>query len=221
VGSGANTHAQFGERMVRALGETTGLPLRLADDPFAAQAAHDALVQLHGALRGLAVVLRKIADDVRWLGSPGMGELRLPANEPGSSIMPGKVNPTQCEALLMVCAQVMGNDVAIGFGSTLAQFQMHAAKPLLAHNLLQSIRLLADGMRSFDRHCVHGLDADRERIAANLALSLLQATRLSRHIGHEAAAALYRDAQATGRPLRDLAIERGLASAGQFDAWVR
>src|SRR5690606_29867833 len=133
-----------------------------ADNPFAAQAAHDALVQLHGALRLLAVALRKIADDVRWMGSPWLQELRLPANEPGSSIMPGKVNPTQCESLLMVCAQVMGNDVTIGFAATLGQFQMHAARPVLALNLLQSLRLLADGMRSFEAHCVRGMEPDRE-----------------------------------------------------------
>lgn len=221
VGSGANTHPQFGERMARALGEATGLALRRADDPFAAQAAHDALVQLHASLRLLAVALRKVADDVRWMGSPWLGELRLPANEPGSSIMPGKVNPTQCEALLMVTAQVMGNDVTIGFASTLAQFQMHAAKPVLALNLLQSIRLLADGMRSFEQHCVRGLQADRERIASALSPAMLQATLLARHIGHEEAAVLYRDAQAMGRPLRELVVERGLASAAQFDEWTR
>ncbi|MBL0919877.1 MAG: class II fumarate hydratase [Hydrogenophaga sp.] len=221
VGSGANTHPQFGERMARALSEATGLELRRADDPFAAQAAHDALVQLHASLRVLAVALRKIADDVRWMGSPWLGELRLPANEPGSSIMPGKVNPTQSESLLMVTAQVMGNDVTIGFASTLAQFQMHAAKPVLALNLLQSIRLLADGMRSFEHHCVRGMQADRERIEAALSPAMLQATLLAKHIGHEEAAVLYRDAQASGRPLRELVLDRGLASAEQFDAWTR
>jgi len=221
VGSGANTHPQFGERMVQALAAATGLALRRADDAFAAQAAHDALLGLHASLRVLAVALRKIADDVRWMGSPWLGELRLPANEPGSSIMPGKVNPTQSESLLMVTAQVMGNDVTIGFAATLAQFQMHAAKPVLALNLLQSIRLLADGMRSFERHCVRGLEPERERIAAALSPAMLQATRLARHIGHEAAAVLYREAQATGRPLRELAVERGALSAAQFDDWVK
>lgn len=221
VGSGANTHPQFGDRMARALSEATGLSLRRADDPFAAQAAHDALVQLHASLRVLAVALRKIADDMRWMGSPWLGELLLPANEPGSSIMPGKVNPTQCEALLMVTAQVMGNDVTIGFASTLAQFQMHAAKPVLALNLLQSIRLLADGMRSFEQHCVRGMQADRERIASALSPAMLQATLLARHIGHEEAAVLYREAQALGRPLRELVVERGLASGEQFDQWTR
>lgn len=220
VGGGDSTHPAFGARVVQALSEATGLPLRRADDPFAAQAAHDALVQLHASLRGLAVALRKIADDLRWMGSPWLGELRLPANEPGSSIMPGKVNPTQCEALLMVTAQVMGNDVTIGFASTLAQFQMHAAKPVLALNLLQSIRLLADGMRSVERYCVRGLAPERARMAAALSPALLQATRLARHIGHEAAAALYREAQATGRPLREIAIGRGALSAAQFDGWV-
>ncbi|MGC4396122.1 class II fumarate hydratase [Hydrogenophaga sp. T2] len=221
VGSGANTHPQFGERMVQSLAEATGLALRRADDPFAAQAAHDALLQLHASLRGLAVALRKIADDVRWMGSPWLGELRLPANEPGSSIMPGKVNPTQCESLLMVTAQVMGNDVTIGFAATLAQFQMHAAKPVLALNLLQSIRLLADGMRSFERHCVRGLEADRGRIEAALSPAMLQATLLARHIGHEEAAVLYRESQVTGRPLRELALVRGGVSAAQFDDWVK
>jgi len=221
VGSGANTHPQFGDCMACALSEATGLNLRRADDPFAAQAAHDALVQLHASLRVLAVALRKIADDMRWMGSPWLGELLLPANEPGSSIMPGKVNPTQCEALLMVTAQVMGNDVTIGFASTLAQFQMHAAKPVLALNLLQSIRLLADGMRSFEQHCVRGMQADRERIASALSPAMLQATLLARHIGHEEAAVLYREAQALGRPLRELVVERGLASGEQFDQWTR
>jgi len=220
VGSGASTHRRFGARMVQALSEATGLPLRRADDPYAAQAAHDALVQLHASLRGLAVALRKIADDLRWMASPWLGELRLPANEPGSSIMPGKVNPTQCEALLMVTAQVMGNDVTIGFASTLAQFQMHAAKPVLALNLLQSIRLLADGMRSVERHAVRGLEADRARLAADPSPAMLQATRLAQHIGHEPAALLYREAQASGRPLREIALERGALSAAQFDAWV-
>ena len=220
VGSGANAHPDFGLRMAEALSEATGLPLRRADNPYAAQAAHDALLQLHGALRGLALALCKIADDLRWEASPGLGEWRLPANEPGSSIMPGKVNPTQCESLLMVCAQVMGNDVSIGVGATLGQFQMHAAKPLLAHNLLQSIRLLADGMRSFEEHAVRGMEADRERIAATLSPAMLQATLLAKRIGHEEAALLYREVQASGRPLRELVLERGLASAEQFDAWV-
>ncbi len=221
VGSGANAHPDFGPRMAEALSEATGLPLRRADNPYAAQAAHDALLQLHGALRGLALALCKIADDLRWEASPGLGEWRLPANEPGSSIMPGKVNPTQCESLLMVCAQVMGNDVSIGVGATLGQFQMHAAKPLLAHNLLQSIRLLADGMRSFEEHAVRGMEADRERIAATLSPAMLQATLLAKRIGHEEAALLYREVQASGRPLRELVLERGLASAEQFDAWVK
>ncbi|QRR35999.1 class II fumarate hydratase [Hydrogenophaga sp. YM1] len=221
VGSGANAHPDFGLRMAEALSEATGLPLRRADNPYAAQAAHDALLQLHGALRGLALALCKIADDLRWEASPGLGEWRLPANEPGSSIMPGKVNPTQCESLLMVCAQVMGNDVSIGVGATLGQFQMHAAKPLLAHNLLQSIRLLADGMRSFEEHAVRGMEADRERIAATLSPAMLQATLLAKRIGHEEAALLYREVQASGRPLRELVLERGLASAEQFDAWVK
>lgn len=221
VGSGANAHPDFGPRMAEALSEATGLPLRRADNPYAAQAAHDALLQLHGALRGVALALCKIADDLRWEASPGLGEWRLPANEPGSSIMPGKVNPTQCESLLMVCAQVMGNDVSIGVGATLGQFQMHAAKPLLAHNLLQSIRLLADGMRSFEAHAVRGMEADRERIAATLSPAMLQATLLAKRIGHEEAALLYREVQASGRPLRELVLERGLASAEQFDAWVK
>jgi len=220
VGGGENTHPQFGERVAQALAEATGLPLRRAHNPFAAQAAHDALVQLHGALRLLAVALRKIADDVRWMGSPWLQELRLPANEPGSSIMPGKVNPTQSESLLMVCAQVMGNDVTIGFAATLAQFQMHAAKPVLALNLLQSLRLLADGMRSFEAHCVRGMQPDREHIAAALSPAMLQATRLSQHIGYEKAAVLYKESQAAGRPLREWALEKGALSAAQFDEWA-
>ncbi|MBX3610548.1 MAG: class II fumarate hydratase [Hydrogenophaga sp.] len=220
VGGGDNTDPAFGERVAQALAAATGIGFRRADNPFAAQAAHDALLQLHAALRTLALALRKIADDLRWLASPALGEWRLPSNEPGSSIMPGKVNPTQCEALLMVCAQVVGNDVAIGFGSTLAQFQMHAAKPLLALNLLQSIRLLGDGMRSFNTHCVQGMTADPDRMAQSLSPAMLQATRLQRHVGYEVAARLYREAQAGGRPLRDLAIEQGIATAVQFDEWT-
>lgn len=223
VGTGLNTHPAFADRMVSALADLTGLPLRRAGNAFAAQAAHDALVQAHGALRTLAVALTKIANDVRWLASGprcGLAELILPANEPGSSMMPGKANPTQCEALLMVAAQVMGNDVAVGIGGAAGHFELNTAKPLLVHNVLQSIRLLASGMRGFDRYCVQGMTPNRPLIAAQLSQSLMLVTALVPHIGYEQAAAIALQAQSQGSSLRDAAIASGFVTRDQFDAWV-
>ena len=224
VGTGLNTHPQFGERVAAALASETGLPFGVAANRFAALAAHDTLVSAHGALKTLAVALMKIANDVRWLASGprcGLGELQLPENEPGSSIMPGKVNPTQCEALTMLCAQVMGNDVALSVGGASGNFELNVFKPLMAHNFLQSVRLLADGMRSFEHHCVRGIEPDRARIASLLAQSLMLVTALNPHIGYDNAARIAKHAHARGCSLREAALALGLLTAEQFDAWVR
>ena len=224
VGTVLNTHPQFGERVAAALASETGLPFGVAANRFAALAAHDTLVSAHGALKTLAVALMKIANDVRWLASGprcGLGELQLPENEPGSSIMPGKVNPTQCEALTMLCAQVMGNDVALSVGGASGNFELNVFKPLMAHNFLQSVRLLADGMRSFEHHCVRGIEPDRARIASLMAQSLMLVTALNPHIGYDNAARIAKHAHAHGCSLREAALALGLLTAEQFDAWVR
>ena len=224
VGTGLNTHPQFGERVAAALATETGLPFGVAANRFAALAAHDALVSAHGALKTLAVALVKIANDVRWLASGprcGLGELQLPENEPGSSIMPGKVNPTQCEALTMLCAQVMGNDVALSVGGAAGNFELNVFKPLIAHGFLQSVRLLADGKRSFEHHCVQGIAPDRARIASLMAQSLMLVTALNPHIGYDNAARIAKRAHAQGCTLREAALALGLLTAEQFDAWVR
>ena len=191
---------------------------------FAALAAHDPLVSAHGALKTLAVALMKIANDVRWLASGprcGIGELRLPENEPGSSIMPGKVNPTQCEALTMVCCQVLGNDVALGVAGASGNFELNVFKPLIAHNFLQTERLLTDAMVSFDAYCARDIEPDRVRIAALLAHSLMLVTALSPHIGYDRAAALAKHAHASGISLREAALALGEVTTAQFDEWVR
>jgi len=223
VGTGLNTHPDFGTRVAARLAQETGLALRCADNRFAALAAHDEMVSAHGALKTLAVALMKIANDVRWLASGprgGLGELRLPENEPGSSIMPGKVNPTQCEALTMVCCQVMGNDVALGLGGAMGNFELNVFKPLIIHNFLQSVRLLADAMTSFDHHCAQGLEPDRVRIAELVANSLMLVTALSPHIGYDKAAAIAKHAHHHGMSLRAAALALGTVSAQDFDAWV-
>jgi fumarate hydratase class II len=223
VGTGLNTHPDFGTRVAARLAQETGLALRCADNRFAALAAHDELVSAHGALKTLAVALMKIANDVRWLASGprgGLGELRLPENEPGSSIMPGKVNPTQCEALTMVCCQVMGNDVALGMGGAMGNFELNVFKPLIIHNFMQSVRLLADAMASFEHHCAQGLEPDRVRIAELVANSLMLVTALSPHIGYDKAAAIAKHAHHHGMSLRAAALALGTVSAQDFDAWV-
>jgi fumarate hydratase class II len=224
VGTGLNTHPEFGARVAARLALESGLALRCADNRFAALAAHDALVSAHGALKTLAVALMKIANDVRWLASGprgGLGELRLPENEPGSSIMPGKVNPTQCEALTMVCCQVMGNDVALSMGGAMGNFELNVFKPLIIHNFLQSVRLLSDSMASFDHHCAQGLEPDRARIAELVANSLMLVTALNPHIGYDKAAAIAKQAHLHGTSLREAALALGTVSAVDFDAWVR
>ncbi len=223
VGTGLNTHPAFGLLVAAELAQLTGLPFVSAPNKFAALAAHDGLVAMHGALKALAVALMKIANDIRWLSSgprSGLGEIGIPENEPGSSIMPGKVNPTQCEALAMVCCQVMGNDVAIGTGGALGNFELNVFKPLIAHNLLQSIRLLADGMASFDVHCVRGIEAQRERIAELLDHSLMLVTALMPHIGYDRSAEIAQRAHQEGTTLREAALATGYVSAADFDRWV-
>ncbi|MFC3626007.1 class II fumarate hydratase [Vogesella amnigena] len=224
VGTGLNTHPRFGAELAAGLAADTGLPFRCAANRFAALAGHDALVSAHGALKTLAVALMKIANDVRWLASGprcGLGELLLPENEPGSSIMPGKVNPTQCEALTMVCCQVLGNDVALNIGGASGNFELNVYKPLIIHNFLQSVRLLADAMASFDTHCARGITANRARIYELLARSLMLVTALSPHIGYDHAAEIAKHAHAEGLTLREAALASGYVSAAQFDAWVR
>ena len=224
VGTGLNTHPEFGQRVAALLVRDTGLPFRRAPNPYAALAGHEALVSAHGALKTLAVALMKIANDVRWLASGprcGLGELVLPENEPGSSIMPGKVNPTQCEALTMVCCQVMGNDVALGFGAASGNFELNVFKPLIVNNFMQSARMLADAMASFEAHCAQGIEPDRARIADLLSRSLMLVTALSPHIGYDRAAAVARHAHVSGLSLRDAALALGAVSAEQFDDWVR
>ena len=224
VGTGLNAHPELAGRAAARLAELTGLPFVTVPNKFEALAAHDALVAAHGALKALAVSLHKIANDVRWLASGprcGIGEITIPENEPGSSILPGKVNPTQCEALTMACAQVMGNDVAVNLGGMSGVFQLNVAKPLIVHGFLQSVRLLSDGCRSFRVHCADGIEPDRERIARHLSSSLMLVTALSPHLGYDAAARIARNAHAKGTTLRQSALELGLLTAEQFDEWVR
>ncbi len=206
------------------LAAQTGQPIVSAPNKFAALASHDALVALHGALRTLATSLFKIANDVRWLASgprSGIGEIAIPENEPGSSIMPGKVNPTQCEAMTMVCAQVMGTDVAVGIAGASGNFELNVYKPLIIHGVLQSIRLLGDACRSFDEYCARGIEPVRAEIARKLSRSLMLVTALAPHIGYDAAAKIAKRAHADGTTLREAAVALGLVSAADFDAWVR
>jgi fumarate hydratase class II len=224
VGTGLNAHPEFSWRVAAELARHTGLPFVTARNKFEALAAHDALVHAHGALKTLAASLNKIANDVRWLASGprcGIGELEIPENEPGSSIMPGKVNPTQAEALTMLCAQVMGNDVAINIGGASGNFELNVFKPLIIHNFLQSVRLLADGASSFDEHCAAGIEPRRARIAELLENSLMLVTALNPHIGYDKAAQIAKRAHQNGESLREAALALGFVTAEQFDAWVR
>ena len=224
VGTGLNTHPEFGARVAAEIASYLALPFVTSPNKFEALAANDALVNLHGALKGLAVVLTKIANDVRWLASgprSGLGELIIPENEPGSSIMPGKVNPTQCEALTMLAAQVMGNDVAVGIGGASGNFELNVYKPLVIHNVLQSVRLLADGMASFDTHCARGIEPDRDRIAELVARSLMLVTALNPHIGYDKSAEIAKKAHREGTTLKAAALALGHVTEEQFDAWVR
>ena len=223
VGTGVNTHPEFGDRVAADLKAQTGIPFTSAANKFAALAAHDALVSAHGALKTLAVALNKIANDLRWLASgprSGLGEIILPANEPGSSIMPGKVNPTQCEAMTMLCVQVIANDVAIGIAGASGNFELNVYKPLIAHAFLQSTRLLADGMDGFTRHCVLGIAANRERIDELMQHSLMLVTALVPYIGYDKAAEIAHRAQGDGSTLRAAAIALGHVSGEDYDRWV-
>jgi fumarate hydratase class II len=224
VGTGLNTHREFGRRVAAEIAAYTNLPFTSAPNKFEAMAAADALVNLHGALKTLAAALVKIANDVRWLASgprSGLGEITIPENEPGSSIMPGKVNPTQCEALSMLSGQVFGNDVAVNFGGALGNFELNVYRPLIIHNVLQSIRLLADGMASFDVHCARGIEPNRERIAELVARSLMLVTALNPHIGYDKAAQIAKKAHHEGTTLKQAALALGYVSEEQFDDWVR
>ena len=224
VGTGLNTHPDFGARVAAELARATEQPFVSAGNKFAALAGHEALVFAHGALKTLACALMKIANDIRWLASgprSGLGELSLPENEPGSSIMPGKVNPTQCEALTMLCCQVFGNDVAINMGGAAGNFELNVFKPVIAHAMLQSLRLLEDGMASFEEHCVRGIEPNRGRITELLERSLMLVTALSPHIGYDRAAEIARKAHREGKSLRQAAVESGHVSEVDFNRWVR
>jgi fumarate hydratase class II len=224
VGTGINAPKDWAARTADAISALTGLPFVTADNKFEAIAAHDALVHAHGALRGLAAALVKIANDVRWLASgprSGIGEITIPENEPGSSIMPGKVNPTQCEALTMLCAQVMGNDVAIGIAGASGNFELNVYKPLIIYAFLQSCRLLADGMRSFNDHCAMGIEPHLPRIEEHLKRSLMRVTGLAPHIGYDAAAAIAKKAHADGTTVEEAAVTLGLVTRQQFKEWTK
>ncbi len=223
VGTGLNAPAGYAEKVAAEIADLTGLPFVTAPNKFEALASCDALVHAHGALKTLAASLMKIANDVRWLASgprSGIGELSIPENEPGSSIMPGKVNPTQSEAMTMLCAQVFGNDVAINFGGASGNFELNVFRPMIAHNFLQSVRLLADGMVSFNDHCAVGITPNRERIDDLVAGSLMLVTALNPHIGYDKAAAIAKKAHKEGSSLREAALASGHVTAAQFDRWV-
>jgi fumarate hydratase class II len=224
VGTGLNTHPEFGARVAQDLSQATGMSFEPAPNKFAALAGHEALVFAHGALKTLATALTKIANDIRWLASgprSGLGELRIPENEPGSSIMPGKVNPTQAEALTMLCAQVFGNDTAIGFGAASGNFELNVYKPMLIHNFLQSVRLLADGCASFEEHCARGIQANEERIRDLLERSLMLVTALAPHIGYDRAAEIAKKAHKEGSTLKAAALALGYVSAADYERWVQ
>lgn len=224
VGTGLNTHPEYARRVADELAAITGQGFITAPNKFEALATCDALVHAHGALKGLAASLMKIANDVRWLASGprcGIGEISIPENEPGSSIMPGKVNPTQCEALTMLCCQVMGNDVAINMGGASGNFELNVFRPMVIHNFLQSVRLLADGMESFNEHCAIGIEPDRARIDQLLNESLMLVTALNTHIGYDKAAEIAKKAHKEGLTLKASALALGYLTEEQFDTWVR
>jgi fumarate hydratase class II len=224
VGTGLNAPKGYAEQVAAELARLTGLPFVTANNKFEVMAAADALVHAHGALKTLAASLMKIANDIRWLASgprSGIGEISIPENEPGSSIMPGKVNPTQSEAMTMLCCQVFGNDAAINFGGASGNFELNVFRPMIAHDFMQSTRLLADGMRSFDEHCAAGITANRERIDELVRRSLMLVTALNPHIGYDKAAQIAKKAHKEGTSLREAALALGFVTAEQFDQWVR
>ncbi|MCE9872665.1 class II fumarate hydratase [Hafnia alvei] len=224
VGTGLNTHPEYAVRVAKTIAQLSGSDFISAPNKFEALASCDALVQSHGALKGLAASMMKIANDVRWLASGprcGIGEILIPENEPGSSIMPGKVNPTQCEAVTMLCAQVMGNDVAINIGGASGNFELNVFRPLVIHNFLQSIRLLADGIESFNEHCARGIEPNRPRINQLLNESLMLVTALNTHIGYDKAAEIAKKAHHEGLTLKESALLLGYVTESQFDEWVK
>jgi fumarate hydratase class II len=224
VGTGLNAHPEYAARVAKKVAELTGHPIVTAPNKFESLAAHDAIVFAHGALKTLAASLTKIANDVRWLASgprSGIGEITIPENEPGSSIMPGKVNPTQSEAMTMLCAQVLGNDVAVNIGGASGNFELNVYKPLILHNFLQSARLIADGCDSFRKNCVVGLEPNRPVIKRHLENSLMLVTALNPHIGYDNAAKIAKKAHKEGLTLRESALALGLVSAEDFERWVR
>jgi fumarate hydratase class II len=223
VGTGLNTHPEFAVRAAQRIAELTGLGFVSAENKFESLAAHDTIVETSGALKTLAVSLNKIANDIRWLGSGprcGIGELNLPANEPGSSIMPGKVNPTQCEALTMICAQVFGNDATIAFAGASGNFELNVYKPVIIYNLLQSVRLLGDGCRSFGEKCLAGITANEQIIEKHVRNSLMLVTALNSHIGYDKAAKIAKDAHEHGTTLKEAAVSLGILSGEEFDRLV-
>ena len=223
VGTGINTPENYGEKVAKKISELTDLPFVTAPNKFEALATHDAIVETHGALKGVAVSLMKIANDIRMLGSgprAGIGEIRLPENEPGSSIMPGKVNPTQCEALTMIAAQVMGNDVAISVGGASGQFELNVYKPMIIYNFLHSARLIGDGCRSFNDHCAVGIQPVKETIKKHLDDSLMLVTALNPKIGYYKAASIAQKAFRENKSLKQAAVDSGLLTAEEFDEWV-
>jgi fumarate hydratase class II len=224
VGTGLNAHPQFADQVAAAIGKLTGLPFVSAPNKFEVMAAADALVFAHGALKTVAASLMKIANDIRWLASGprcGLGELSIPENEPGSSIMPGKVNPTQSEALTMLCCQVFGNDAAVNFGGASGNFELNVFRPMIAHNVLQSIRLLADGAHSFNDNCAVGIEPNRERVETLLNESLMLVTALNPHIGYDKAAKIAKKAHKEGTTLKAAALALGYVTEQQFDEWVK
>ena len=223
VGTGLNAHPEFAERVARRIAELTGLPFVSAPNKFAALAGQEATVAASGALRTLATSLMKIANDIRWLASGprcGIGEIRIPENEPGSSIMPGKVNPTQSEALTMVVAQVYGNDAAVAFAASQGNFELHVYKPVMIHNVLESVELLADACDSFREHCAEGIEPDAQRIGELVQKSLMLVTALNRHIGYDKAAQIAKKAHKEGTTLKEAALALGHLTAEDFDRWV-
>jgi fumarate hydratase class II len=224
VGTGLNAHPQFADKVAAAIGKLTGVPFVSAPNKFEVMAAADALVFTHGALKTVAASLMKIANDIRWLASGprcGLGELSIPENEPGSSIMPGKVNPTQSEAMTMLCCQVFGNDVAVNMGGASGNFELNVFRPMIAHNVLQSIRLIADGAHSFNDNCAVGIEPNRERIDTLLNESLMLVTALNPHIGYDKAAKIAKKAHKEGTTLKASALALGFVTEEQFDEWVK
>ncbi|WP_367606867.1 class II fumarate hydratase [Legionella sp. W05-934-2] len=224
VGTGLNTHPQFAVRAANKIAELTKLPFISAENKFAALASHEPLVMAHGVLKTIACALMKIANDIRWLASGprcGIGEIIIPENEPGSSIMPGKVNPTQCEAITMVCTQVMGNDAAIGFAGSQGNFELNVFKPAMIHQFLQSLNLIADSCEAFEEFCARGIEPNYTQIDYYLNHSLMLVTALNQHIGYDNAAKIAKKAHKDNQSLKEAAIELGLLTADQFDQWVR